>query len=151
METQRIDKDLITLEPYYSRATWGKRLTNYLIDCLIFSLLYFVIVTSLGVLNPKTEVFFQQDKYGFITLLIYGLYMSLLEAIMKGKSFGKLITKTRAVRLEGDDISIMNAFARGFVRIVPFCTFSALGNPCNPWQDRWTKTIVIDEENPQLG
>jgi uncharacterized RDD family membrane protein YckC len=70
--------------------------------------------------------------------------------MLKGKSFGKFITKTRAVNLDGINISLGTAFGRGFTRIVPFCALSAFGKPCNPWQDRWTNTIVIDEKKSEV-
>lgn len=72
--------------------------------------------------------------------------MSILEVVLKGKCPGKIVTGTRALNLDGSNISIGTAFGRGFTRIVPFCALSAFGNPCNPWQDRWTNTMVIDEK-----
>ena len=81
-----------------------------------------------------------------ISLVLYALYMGTIEAVFKGKSLGKLITGTRAVNLDGSHISAGTAFTRGFSRAVPFCAFSAFGTPCNPWQDRWTNTMVVDEK-----
>jgi uncharacterized RDD family membrane protein YckC len=72
--------------------------------------------------------------------------MSIVEAIFKGRSIGKFITRTKAVNLDGSQLTTTAAFARGFSRAVPFCVFSALGNPCNPWQDRWTNTMVVDKQ-----
>ncbi len=79
-----------------------------------------------------------------ITLLLYGLFMGTIEAITKGRSLGKLITKTKAVNEDGTSISVSTAFTRGLSRAVPFNSFSALGNPPHPWHDKWTKTYVID-------
>jgi uncharacterized RDD family membrane protein YckC len=151
MEVQETNEDLLILEPYYNRATWRKRLTNYLIDIFIFTFLFMGVGILLTTITPTADEFVEGDSFGLITSLIYAIYMSLQEAIFKGKTFAKFITKTRAVNSDGSDISTGSAFGRGFSRIVPFCAFSALGNPCNPWQDRWTKTIVIDEQNPTLS
>ena len=78
--------------------------------------------------------------------VIYGTYMFIIEALMKGKSIGKLITGTRAVRQDGYALTLRDAQLRGLCRMVPFNPFSALGNPSYPWHDRWTRTYVIDEK-----
>ena len=105
----------------------------------------------MALINPS---FFDSmdDSPGFgladriVSIFLYGVYMGIVEGLFKGKSLGKLITKTRAVNYDGSKISWSKAFGRGFSKAVPFCVFSALGSPCNPWQDRWTSTMVIDEK-----
>jgi len=77
--------------------------------------------------------------------------MSFVEAVFRGKSLGKLITGTQAVNLDGSSISMATAFGRGFSRAVPFCAFSAFGNPSDPWQDRWTDTMVIDQKLSKIN
>lgn len=83
--------------------------------------------------------------------MLYALYMGAIEAMLDGKSIGKLVTKTRAIQLNGDNITPGMAFARGVYRAIPFAAFSALGSPCNPWQDRWSDTMVIDESQSVRG
>lgn len=153
---QPIEK-LLIIKGYHERATKGKRLANYLIDLFAFNLIPFVIAFAYGflhaIISPSSVTTLADESVGFdidilnriVWLMLYALYMSITEAIFKGKSLGKLITKTRAVNLDGSQISTSTAFARGFIRAVPFCVFSALGTPCNPFQDRWTNTMVIDE------
>ena len=68
------------------------------------------------------------------------------ETLFKGKSFGKLITGTRAVNLDGSLITVRTAMLRALSRAVPFDVFSALGTTCNPWHDKWTDTMVMDEK-----
>ncbi|HTE27916.1 RDD family protein [Flavitalea sp.] len=155
MQTQyeQPTQDILTPEDYRTRADTGKRFLNYLIDVLAFYALIIVVGMFLALSSPAiAESLAETDTDNFalidnlFTLVLYGLYMSAVEAIFKGKSLGKLITKTRAVNLDGSRISTSTAFARGFSRAVPFCVFSAFGSPCNPWQDKWTNTIVIDEK-----
>ena len=143
---------LINFERHIVPASTGKRFANYIIDLLSFYLLIFLIAVGLAIINP--EMFEgSNDTPGFslldrlLSLLLYGIYMFLVEAIFKGKSLGKLITGTRAVNLDGSRISTTTALGRGFSRAVPFNELSALGNPANPWHDRWNKTIVMDEKN----
>jgi uncharacterized RDD family membrane protein YckC len=142
-------QDLLDFEDYHIRASFGKRFLNYIIDLALFYLLFFMIAFILGILYPPGLDFLAGlDEMGpvanLVILVWYGLYMSVVEGLFKGRSLGKLITRTRAVNLDGSPISSRTAFARGFSRAVPFCVFSALGAVCNPWQDRWTGTMVVE-------
>ncbi|MEO8583312.1 MAG: RDD family protein [Flavitalea sp.] len=127
-------------------ATALRRFAHYLIDALIYDFLavigliaYFIqtgnedriqsIVASWGFLERYTLVFF------------YGLFMSLNEGIFKGQSLGKLITRTKAVNMDGTTITWQTAFKRGLSRIVPFEAISILFG--RPWHDQWTNTRVI--------
>jgi uncharacterized RDD family membrane protein YckC len=66
-----------------------------------------------------------------------------MEGSAKGKTLGKLITGTRALKMDGGNLTWKVAFMRSLCRIVPFEAFSAFGG--NPWHDRWTDTIVVKE------
>ena len=147
------NEDLLVMEESYVRASTGKRFANYLIDLVIFYILIFFFGIIIALVSPSFLEGIGNDSPGnnlfeqLIFLVIYAVYMSIVEALFKGKSIGKLITKTRAINLDGTRISTSTAFARGFSRAVPFCVFSAFGTPSNPWQDRWTNTMVINESN----
>ncbi|NML21382.1 RDD family protein [Pseudoflavitalea sp. G-6-1-2] len=144
--------DLLSDEFEFERATSGKRLANYIIDLVVFYILIFVVAFGIAAASPETLASLDDDSTSFnlldriITLFFYGLYMSLVEGLLKGKSIGKFITKTRAVNSDGTPITFGTAFGRGFSRAVPFCAFSAFGDPCNPWQDRWTNTMVVNDK-----
>ncbi|MEO6231889.1 MAG: RDD family protein [Ferruginibacter sp.] len=146
------DNDLLTsFESIVVPASTGKRFANYIIDIIVFYGLIFLIAVIFALLNMPlfTE---SENSTGFdfmsniLALLMYGIYMFIVEALFKGKSLGKLITGTRAVNLDGSRISVTTAMGRGFSRAVPFDTFSALGSPSNPWHDKWNKTMVMDEK-----
>jgi uncharacterized RDD family membrane protein YckC len=142
------------IEPTLVRASAGQRLANYVIDIIAFYVLMIVLGILIGLLAPSLLDSFETGPgFSFIdrlvSLLLYALYMFAVEALFKGKSLGKLITKTRAVNTNGSQINASKALQRGFSRAVPFCAFSALGTPCNPWQDSWTDTMVIDEKELQ--
>ena len=147
--------DLLAFEPELVRASSGQRLANYIIDQVIFYILAILFGAVVAIISPSTITNMDTGPGGFdlleqlFAILFYALYMGLVEALFKGKSLGKLITKTRAVNMDGSRISASTAFTRGLSRAVPFCAFSALGNPCNPWQDKWTDTMVIDEKKSQ--
>lgn len=142
-------------ESHLVLASQGKRLANYIIDQVAFLALFVLLLIPVLMFFPD---FFSDDDSAvsklrdrIVAMVLYALFMGAAEAIFKGKSLGKLITGTRAVNEDGSTISAATAFKRGFSRAVPFCAFSALGNPSYPWQDRWTNTYVIDEKQSQMN
>jgi uncharacterized RDD family membrane protein YckC len=110
----------------------------------------------LALVNPSFLNSADDNTSGFnfverlIILVLYGFFMFLIEAIFKGKSLGKLITGTRAVKEDGTLLTTKDALLRGLSRMVPFEAFSALGSPSYPWHDKWSKTFVIDEKQSQF-
>lgn len=151
MQFDQNPQDLLADEIFYQRASTGQRLANYLIDLVVFYIFMFVIGMVIGLVAPGMLTSFANDSSSanlldrLLSLFLYALFMSVVEALLKGKSVGKFITKTRAVNLDGSQITASTAFGRGFSRAVPFCAFSAFGEICNPWQDRWTNTMVIND------
>ena len=137
------------------QASNGKRFANYIIDFIVFyafiiGLLFFVAYTSPGVFNSINSDSAGADIIDRIAgLVLYGIFMFLVETIFKGKSLGKLITGTRAVKEDGSPITAKDALLRGLSRMVPFEAFSALGSPSYPWHDKWAKTYVIDEKKSE--
>ncbi|WP_153801237.1 RDD family protein [Foetidibacter luteolus] len=142
--------DLLTPEYELVRASTGQRFANYIIDVIFFYVLFIVLGVVIAFTSPSMLEEVDNNSVGInlidrlISLVLYALYMGLMEGLTKGRSLGKLITGTKAVNMDGSKISFATAFARGFSRAVPFCVFSAFGTPCNPWQDKWTNTMVID-------
>ena len=131
------------------QANAGKRFANYLIDLIAFYILAGSLAAILmyrGVISSDIDPI--TDR--IVTYILRGLFMGIVEAIFKGKTLGKLITRTRAVNEDGSPITAQTAFMRGLSRLVPFEAFSALGDPSYPWHDRWTNTYVIDETRSTL-
>ena len=125
------------------QANGGKRFANYLIDLVvfyIFAIILYVVLVREDVLNLSNNPLIDR----LLTLICYGLFMGIYEGIFRGRTLGKLITRTRAVNEDGTSISFQTGFLRGVSRAVPFETFSAFGDPSYPWHDRWTHTYVID-------
>jgi uncharacterized RDD family membrane protein YckC len=155
---QPYQQDILTnLEVDLVQASGGKRFANYLIDVAVYYLLVIIAGIIIALAYPENIDRLEYQSSGFnmigdrlLSLFLYGLYMSLTEAIFKGKTLGKLITGTRAVNEDGSNISFKTAFLRGLSRAVPFEAFSALGSPSYPWHDKWTNTYVIDEKRSRL-
>jgi len=68
-------------------------------------------------------------------------YFTFMEGATGGKSIGKIITRSKAVKEDGTSITWNDALLRSLSRIVPFEPFSAFGG--QPWHDRWTNTKVV--------
>jgi uncharacterized RDD family membrane protein YckC len=75
-----------------------------------------------------------------VVLMNYIVYYTLCEKLFKGYTLGKLITGTKAVRLDGSALRFKDALLRSLRRMVPFEVFSGFGTP---WHDSWTNTTVI--------
>ena len=143
-------------------ASAGKRFANYLIDIIIFSIILVFLIMFLGPVFPSIARLPDMQQASFLDQLmmkfVYGLYISIMETLLKGKTIGKYITETRAVDEEGYPVNNQTAFARGLIRIIPFEEISALTlafAPLSllspyPWHDRWSKSIVIDERKSTL-
>lgn len=136
------------------QASSGKRLTNYIIDLISFNIFMYLISYVLVEVSYELFVLIYGDGSDpfnvvgrLITLLLYGMYMGLIEAAFRGRSLGKLITGTIAVNEDGSRVTGNTALLRGLSRAVPFNAFSALGDPCYPWHDRWTKTYVVEAKD----
>ncbi len=148
METSQQEHLLTDLDNILVKAHSGKRLLNLIIDRLVFMgflyllgfLFYFLGIQLEGLsnINPFVDI--------ILTMALFGIFMGLVETLFKGRSIGKFITGTKAVNLDGTNISSATAFARGLSRAVPFEPFSALGGngAPEPWHDKWNNTIVID-------
>jgi uncharacterized RDD family membrane protein YckC len=135
-------------------ASHIKRFTNYIIDVVVFSILVSIVVAFINPVYPLMQKIMAQQPIGLMDQLminfLYGLYMSIMEAALKGKSIGKYITGTRAVNENGLPVNAQTAFARGLIRIIPFEQFSAISIPCLLWHDRWSNSVVIDEAKSVL-
>jgi len=144
------------VEYTFTQASSGKRLGNYLIDrislLLVWNYLLYkpnVALLTLIYRYTNSRELLYVCAYSFaITFFVFTL--AILESVTGGKTLGKFITRTRAINQNGSPISPKKAFLRCVCRLVPFDIFSALGSPCYPWHDRWSKTYVIDESRTSL-
>jgi uncharacterized RDD family membrane protein YckC len=141
--------------PQLVQASSGKRLANYIIDLVSFYVFMYLFSYVLVEISYDLAVIIYGSGHEIlgrlIILLFYGMYMGLIEAVFKGRSFGKLITGTIAVNEDGSRINGQTALLRGLSRAVPFNALSALGSPCYPWHDKWNKTYVVIYVRPDQG
>lgn len=145
-----IEQD-IYLEP----ASVGLRFANLLIDLLFFYGIMLLVGAVLGLIFVSTgeeidSSFLVREDAGSILLqyvFSYGTYLglyTLLEGAARGKTLGKLITGTRALKMDGSNLTWKDAFMRSLCRIVPFEALSGFGG--HPWHDKWTDTLVVKDK-----
>jgi len=133
-------------------ASTGQRFGNWIIDNLFmrFALSYAtgiligMILQAVApeVLNGIVEG--RRFDYYLVLILVgylnYIVYYTICEKLFQGKTLGKLITGTKAIREDGQPLTFKDAILRSLVRIVPFEVFSGFGVP---WHDSWTRTTVV--------
>ncbi len=133
------------------QARPAKRLANYIIDLIFFYIAWKVFFRYLGLkiamsmIGPDDSIAAIYLKVFLIAIIFELGLMSAIEFLGSGRSLGKLLTRTRAVNVDGTPVTFKTALLRRLSRMVPFEAFSALGPQIEPWHDRWTNTRVIDE------
>ena len=75
-----------------------------------------------------------------IIIVNYLVYYTLCEKLFRGQTLGKLITGTKSLRTDGEELTFKDALLRSLCRLVPFEVFSGFGVP---WHDSWTNTMVV--------
>lgn len=137
-------------ENQYELAGIGQRIVNYLIDVIVFYIVIIIIGAIMGVAFASSFAEGGDDSAGFvgITYLVvfavfFGYYI-LLEG-GKGKTLGKMVTKTKVVMNDGSPVSHSKAFIRTLCRLVPFEFLSVFGGG-QMWHDKWTDTMVVKDK-----
>ena len=133
----------------YINASTLKRFINLIIDSLVIGALWFGLFILTGKLIAKYGVpdWIEVGKnYDLsLTLLITFLpYYLIFEGIFK-TTLGKLITRTKIVRLDGNSISFYNGLARTLCRLIPLEPFSYLFKKEFGWHDNITDTRVVNK------
>ena len=70
----------------------------------------------------------------------YIIYYGFCEKLFRGQTIGKFFTKTKAIRNDGEELTLKDAFLRSLCRLIPFEVFSGFGVP---WHDSLTNTMVV--------
>lgn len=132
----------------FEAASRGQRFANLLLDyagfyasVFVFGFLIAVIFDAVG----EPILWLEEDVNPFIdrifTMLVYVVYYTLFEYFSRGRSLGKLVTRTRVVHVDGAELTFKHYLLRSLTRLVPFDAFAALNG--YPFHDRWTKTKVV--------
>jgi len=132
----------------FEAASRGQRFANLLLDYVGFYAAVFVSGFLIAVIFEITgESFLWQEEDvnplidRIFTMLVYVVYYTLLEYFSRGRSLGKLITRTRVVHVDGAELTFKHYLLRSLTRLVPFDAIAGLNG--YPFHDRWTKTKVV--------
>lgn len=113
-------------------ASRGTRFANLFIDYLFSFVLLFIV-----------GLVVQSEEWGgFIGYPIMIGYYVFFETTF-GATPGKMITKTRVVRVDGGKPSFGQILGRTLSRFVPFEPFSFFSSTSSGWHDRWSGTRVV--------
>lgn len=137
-------------------ASQGKRFGNFIIDRICILVLSFGVGILLGgfmiasgsssldnlLANDIGVRIFDFILGAILTVIFY----TLMEYYTNGKTIGKLVTNTRAIRMDNEQLTFNDALMRSLSRIVPFEPFSFLGSSLRGWHDTWTDTQVIEDD-----
>ncbi|MES2617273.1 MAG: RDD family protein [Bacteroidota bacterium] len=136
-----IDQQEIQQTQEFNYASNGIRFVNYLIDQVVIFLLVFFTAIYTMPMGLLTE------QWGsFVISFIYGLtYYCLIESITRGKSIGKLITGTRALKSDGELPGFGDILKRSLCRYIPFEVFSIFFDA--PWHDSIPDMMVVKESS----
>ena len=126
------------------------RFATFLIDYVLVIALNYFIGTLIGLLYYATESEFMYQiilainnrfvAY-LISIVVFLTYYNVLEYFTKGRTVGKFLTGTVAVKEDGSVPTSNDFLKRNFSRIVPFDALSFLGNL--GWHDSWSDTRVV--------
>lgn len=149
-----LDSFSATSEKKYTLASKEKRFANYIIDTIGYYLFAIVIGLVYALFSVETgNEYFLEDEYidsNPIVDWLFGLalivvYYTLMEYLLKGKSLGKYITKTRAVTQYNERMDMPTVLKRTLCRLIPFEAFSYLGDSLLGWHDTISDTKVIND------
>ena len=121
-----LDESIFKTTEDYQIASAGRRFTNYIIDLITLIMFMIFISTFLG---EFYGIFFRFSRLigineGFtLTFFLFSHYFGyyfIFETLTKGRTLGKLITKTRVVSTTSGDITIKRYAIRAICRFIPF-------------------------------
>lgn len=145
-ETQRIATEVTS-----KIASHGKRLANFLLDLIFYLAFLFLVAVVMGIIEaltnfPLTSFFDSENQLDDNLFLIACgiLYYGGMEALTKGRTIAKFITRTKVVMNDGATAAVSACFIRALCRFIPFEVFSFLGSSRTGWHDTIAKTVVVE-------
>lgn len=148
MENTILDHDdhLSRTPGYYELAGTGKRFANYLLDVIGFYIFMVLLAAIGGIFAPEfVDGFLESGITQYVVIYsVYVIYYTLMEGALNGKTLGKFVTRSRAIRDDEEPLTWQDALIRSLCRLIPFEAFSFLAGP-RGWHDSFSKTkVVID-------
>lgn len=151
MENTILDQSFDITERILTPASKGKRFVNYLVDIIVYYILVFVLVMgSLFSGSASAEDYAEAESSGLmvnlVALLLFFVYYTVMEGATNGKTIGKYLTRTRAVRNDGSSaLGWDKAALRSLCRMIPFEPLSILFGNGIGWHDSIPDTLVVND------
>lgn len=129
-------------------ASKGQRLGNYMLDTLFISIAYsflssvFKIISTINMTSRGSDSGIDTLTSYLLLFIVSTLYYLIFENT-NGKTFGKMITKTKVVSRWGDRPTASQLLKRSVFRLIPFEALSFLGSKTVGWHDSLSNTRVI--------
>lgn len=121
VQTQKVHKQKVDSNAVGS----GIRFINFMIDLVIWMAMAVVIISLVGlVVEPETQFIVSAMGYLFLLLTYLGYYYFM--EIKFQKTIGKFITRTKVVRMDGEQPLPSDIVMRTFCRLIPFDRLSFL-------------------------
>ncbi|MBI9060103.1 MAG: RDD family protein [Labilibaculum sp.] len=131
----------------YKIASNSKRFINWLVDSISISILWLILLPVIVVILKKAGLF-DNLKNGetmdleFTVLPIAFLYYLTFESIFK-TTLGKLITRTKIIRQDNEEVNFVDILLRTLCRFIPFEQLSFLAEKPAGWHDKISETRII--------
>jgi uncharacterized RDD family membrane protein YckC len=152
-QTGQDQTDLFHDHTEFTLATQGQRFVNWLVDNILLRVVIMMLTGEIFIrlmlqIAPEYTIrIFSEDSFEtylvsyLISVVHYLFYYTICEKAFKGYTLGKLLSGTRAIRADGGELTLRDAFLRSLSRMVPFEVFSGFGE--KTWHDSWTNTMVV--------
>ncbi len=133
-----LDEPLKGEKMFFELAPQSARIANLFIDTLVYTMLMVFILTLSEGFDFRIE--------GYWGLFFGPAYYFISEYNFRGKTVGKYFTKTRAIELNGEDLSIKSAALRALIRAIIVSTvFPLFFCFNNIFHDTWSNTAVVKD------
>ena len=111
----------------YTIANIGERILALTIDLFIFFLYFYIMDIVTAIVSDFTTdewTVFGVENLMFLPVMFYSLYMHIL---FNGRTVGKMIVRTRVVRVDGSPVHWSNYMIKWMMRLVDLWIFPAVG------------------------
>ncbi|WP_119080036.1 RDD family protein [Chitinophaga alhagiae] len=118
----------------------GTRFANYLVDNICFQVLYYLVY---DLWQPPRQTTAWSDRLLTdlaVSFTLYFVYYLFFESVLKGRTPGKLVTGTVALKDNGGALTFNDVLKRSLYRLIPIEPLSIFWGEV--WHDSFTNTIV---------
>lgn len=128
-------------------ASNTKRFINWMVDSISISILWLILLPVIVIVLKKLELL-NNLKEGetinleFTFLPIVFLYYVVFEGIFN-TTLGKLITRTKIIRLDNKKLNFIDILLRTLCRFIPLEQLSFLSEKPIGWHDRISETRIV--------